>query len=429
MTTNLSRDLSSLSASEAGVLMRAGHLSAQTLLRACLDRIAAREPAVRAWAHVAEAEAMAAAAACDAVAPLSPLHGIPIGIKDVLDTADMPTAYGSPAFAGHQPAADARCVTLLREAGAIIIGKTVTAEFATYHPGPTSNPLDAGRTPGGSSSGSAAAVADRHVPLSLGTQTVGSTLRPGSFCGIHGFKPSIGRYPTDGTKTTSPTLDTIGIFSRSLPDLLLIDAVLAPAPAPLPVPSGEAIVITRTAAWGHATPAMQQALESCAKALSAAGIPVIERALPAEVEALLDYQTVIHRREVFVSLGHIRDRYPDSVSAAFSALVDAGAAITDADYAEAIAGLAAARAALPRLFEGAAALLSPAAPGIAPKGLDSTGDPIFSRIWTAIGTPCLGFPWGTDEGMPLGLQLIGPVHTDRRLIALTQELLAKINPA
>jgi len=342
----------------------------------------------------------------------------------VIDTADQPTAYGASAFAGHQPGEDADCVALLRAAGATILGKTHTAEFATYHPGPTTNPINPAHTPGGSSSGSAAAVADYHVPIALGTQTVGSMIRPGSFCGVHGFKSTLGRYPTKGLRATSHTMDTLGVFARALPDLLLMDIVLAPCPAAEPASTGNAIMIARPSAWGEASPAMQTAFESCVAALKRAGVPLIDRPLPAALEALLSVQTAIHARDVHDLLGPIAQAH--KVSPALHALIARGAAISPSKHATNLAILAAAKAALPELFKGVAALLSPAATGTAPRGLASTGDPVFSRIWTAVGTPCLGFLWSHEHGLPLGLQLISAPHTDRRLLHLAIDLLSRI---
>src|SRR3954451_11300944 len=211
-----------VSAIEAGRLMGARALSSKELVAGCLERIAAREPEVRAWAHLDPEAALAQARDRDAEAPRGPLHGIPVGVKDIVDTADMPTAYGSPIYAGHRPGRDADCVAWLREAGAVILGKTVTTEFATYEPPPTVNPLDSARTPGGSSSGSAAAVADGMVPLALGSQTAGSTIRPASFCGIAGFKPGHGWRSTRGVKRLSEGLDTLGVLARGVSDAALL---------------------------------------------------------------------------------------------------------------------------------------------------------------------------------------------------------------
>jgi Asp-tRNA(Asn)/Glu-tRNA(Gln) amidotransferase A subunit family amidase len=417
-------DPSALSATDAAHNIRAGRLTPAELVSACQARIAAREPVVHAWAHLATNTA-----AQIANAPKGLLHGIPIGLKDVIDTADQPTAYGAAAFAGHQPAEDAECVRLLCAAGAIMLGKANTAEFATYQPGPTANPINPAHTPGGSSSGSAAAVADFHVPIALGTQTVGSMLRPGAFCGIHGFKPTLGRYPTAGLCATSHTMDTLGVFARSLPDLLLMDTVLAPHPPAPPAHSGHAILIARTGAWAEASPAMQAALDRCAHALAEAGIPIIERALPPEIEAVLGFQSAIHARDVHDLLGPVAAKHP--VSPVLTALIAKGAAVSDAEHDANLDALADAKAAIPALFDGITAILSPAATGIAPEGLQSTGNPVFSRIWTAIGTPCLGFPWGHQDGLPphlpLGLQFIGAPDNDRALIHLAIELLSRIH--
>jgi Asp-tRNA(Asn)/Glu-tRNA(Gln) amidotransferase A subunit family amidase len=218
-----------LTATEAAERIRTGALTSEALVRACLDRIAERDGALHAWAHVDPDRALAEARARDAEEPRGPLHGVPVGVKDLIDTADLPTAYGSPIYAGYRPAVDAACVERLRAAGAVVLGKTVTTEFALFHPGPTCNPHDPGRTPGGSSSGSAAAVADGHVPLALGTQTAGSIIRPAGFCGVWGFKPTFERLPTAGIKPIAPSLDTLGPFARGPDDLALCAGVLAGA--------------------------------------------------------------------------------------------------------------------------------------------------------------------------------------------------------
>jgi amidase len=219
-----------LAAREAAARIAAGELTAQALVQSCLERIAAREPAVGAWAYLDPDQAMAEARARDQAAARGPLHGVPIGVKDIMDTADMPTGYGSRAYRGFRPAADAACVALARAAGAVVLGKTVTTEFAAMSPGKTRNPHDATRTPGGSSSGSAAAVADHMVPLAFGTQTAGSIIRPASFCGVVGMKPSFGLIATAGTKPLAPGLDTIGGFARSVGDIAFFLAALADRP-------------------------------------------------------------------------------------------------------------------------------------------------------------------------------------------------------
>lgn len=417
-------DLPALSASEAAARIRTGSLGSEELVRACLDRITAREPVVHAWAWVDPDAALAAARACDAEAPRGPLHGVPIGLKDVIDTADMPTEFGSEAFAGHLPARDAACVAALRAAGAVIMGKLVTAEFATYQPGPTANPLNPGHTPGGSSSGSAAAVADFHVPLALGTQTAGSVIRPASFCGIHGFKPTFGRYSNDGVIATAHRLDTLGSFARTVDDLLLVDAVLGDAvdlPAPAPV-----IGLYRSEAWDEASPAMQHALEETAARLRAAGYDVIDIAAAEPFVKLAEAQAIIHKREAFLCLGDMRRERADKVSQIFRDFIDEGECISADTYAWAYGVQDACKAEEAALFGKADVLLTPGAPGIAPEGLSATGNPRFNRAWTALGTPCLGFPGGSESGLPLGLQFVGRSGSDRALLRQGAAMLAAL---
>lgn len=417
-----------LTATEAAARIATGSLTSLELVESCLARIDAREPAVHAWAAVDAEAARAAARRADAMAPVGPLHGVPVGLKDVIDTADLPTAYGSEAYAGHQPALDAVCVQQLKRAGAIILGKVVTAEFATYRPGPTANPLNPGHTPGGSSSGSAAAVADFHVPLTLGTQTAGSVIRPASFCGVYGFKPTHNRYPTAGVLDTAAHLDTIGTFARSIDDLMLLDTVLAVPTAAGPSSTLRSIGICRSPQWAEASSAMQAALEAAAERLRAAGHKVVDVILPAIFDGLADAQAVIHKHEAWQHMGTIRRDHDAQVSEAFKAFIDAGAAVALADYAAARNVQDACKAALAQVFAEADVLLTPGAPGIAPEGLGATGNPTFNRMWTAVGTPCVGIPAAIDaSGLPLGLQFVGPLQSDRALLAFAKAVAPAID--
>src|SRR5579885_2458435 len=262
-------DLCRLSARDAARRIAAGTLTAEALMRACLERIQSREATVGAWAHIDPDHALAEARARDQSAQRGPLHGVPIGVKDIMDTADLPTGYGSRAYHGHRPGSDAACVALARAAGAVILGKTVTTEFAAMSPGKTRNPHDPAHTPGGSSSGSAAGVADFMMPLAFGTQTAGSIVRPASFCGVVGYKPSFGLVATAGVKPLAPSLDTIGGFARSVADVALFIAALTDrrdlvpsAPAARP-----RIGIYHTEPWDHAQPATAAALEAARRAL------------------------------------------------------------------------------------------------------------------------------------------------------------------
>ncbi len=380
-------------------------------LAECLARIDARDPQVRAWAHIDR----------QAQSGDGPLADVVLGVKDVIDVAGMPTTHGSPVYAGNIAASDAEAVARLRTAGAVVLGKTVTAEFATYHPGPTINPRKAGHTPGGSSSGSAAAVADGQADIALGTQTAGSMIRPGSFCGTLAFKPSFGRYPDGGVLATAPSLDTLGLFARTLDLLTAADAVVS-GEAEQPVPHAPLRVgLCRMPIWAQASAEMQGVLLDFATRLSAAGCLVHDVTLPQAFERLGEAQLVIHRTEAFQVLGDIRRAHGAEVSEEFRAMIDAGAATRAEDYAAARTLQEDCTAMLPAIFADVDLLLAPGAPGVAPEGLGATGDPMFQRIWTAVGAPCLGFPaaW-RDDGLPLGLQIVGLAGGDRQLLANAQ---------
>lgn len=381
----------------------------------CLARIDARDSAVHAWSYVDRS----------AVGGSGPLAGVVLGVKDVIDVAGMPTTHGSPIYVGNIPARDAAAVALLRAGGAAVLGKTVTAEFATYHPGPTVNPRKAGHTPGGSSSGSAAAVADGQADIALGTQTAGSMIRPGSFCGTLAFKPTIGRYPVAGVLDTAPSLDTLGLFARNLEVLVAADAVLTGAAA-LPAPQAPLrVALCRMPTWDRASAEMQNALLDFAARLNGAGCILTEVTLPEPFTQLQDAQLVIHRVEAAKVLGAIRRDHPAEVSEEFRAMIDAGAATDPADYAAARAVQDECKGLLAEVFADVDLLLAPGAQGAAPEGIGATGDPMFQRIWTATGAPCLGFPaaWRAD-GLPLGLQVIGLPGADRQLLANAQTIIS-----
>ncbi len=388
-------------------------------LRACLRRIDARDRDVRGWAYLDRT----------ATGGEGPLAGLVLAVKDVIDVAGMPTTHGSPIYADAIASRDAAAVALLRGAGAVVLGKAVTAEFATYHPGPTANPRNLAFTPGGSSSGSAALVADGQADLALGTQTAGSVIRPASFCGTFGFKPTFGRYPLDGVLTTSRSLDTLGLFARSLDILIAADAVLSgegtspPAEAPL------SIGLCPSPAWPAASEEMRGAFTAFAERLTEAGHAMTFRTLPEPFERLGDAQALIHRREAGIELGAIRRDHADQVSPAFIAMIDAGLAESEDDYQAALALQQECKALAGDVFAGVDLLLAPGAPGAAPPGHAATGDPVFQRIWTALGVPCLGFPaaW-RDDGLPLGLQLIAPAGTDRQLLANAATIIALAAP-
>jgi len=419
-------DLHALSATEAARRIAAGTLSAEKLTRALLDRIELREGTVGAFEHLDPDQALAAARAVDLGDVPGPLRGVPIAVKDLMDTADMPTAYGSPIYRGWRPRADAAVVALARAAGAVVLGKTVTTEFATYHAGKTTNPHDAAHTPGGSSSGSAAAVADTMAPLALGSQTAGSVIRPAAFCGVVGYKPSFGMIPRAGTKPLSESLDAIGVFARSVADAALFAGVLTGRPelldAATPARVGRAPValgLCLTPQWTMAAPETAALFESLPEMLARGGLAPTPVEVPAEHRPLLEAQSLVMGFELAQALSWERLTHPAQLSPELRELLAAGAAVTPADYDRAQRQAREARRALPIFFGGLDAVLVPAAPGEAPEGLAYTGDPAFSRIWTLLGVPCLTLPAGRGpRGLPLGVQLVGRIGDDARLLAV-----------
>ncbi|HEX6255194.1 MAG TPA: amidase [Euzebyales bacterium] len=410
--------LHELSATQVASAIRTGDVTATQVVTACLDRIAERETQVRAWVHVDRDAALAAARLRDEQEPTGPLHGVPVGIKDLIDTGDAPTSYGSPIYAGHRPARDAMCVQRLRDAGAVVLGKTVTTEFALFHPGPTANPCDLTRTPGGSSSGSAAAVADRMAPLALGTQTAGSIVRPASFCGIYGFKPTFGVIGTTGVKPIGPSLDTLGPLARSVDDLAVAAGVMADG-APWDVPSAPpAVAFARTHQWEQAAAATRDVLTALAERL---GLPHIT--LPDEFADLVDAQALIMGVEVVTALDAEHRAHPEVLSEDLRALLAQSRAIRPDDLEEARALADRCRGALPAVFAQHPVMLVPSAIGEAPEGLGATGDPVFCRMWTLLGTPAVAVPGlrGPD-GLPLGVQVVGDRNDDGAVLAAARWL-------
>jgi Asp-tRNA(Asn)/Glu-tRNA(Gln) amidotransferase A subunit family amidase len=421
-------------ATEAALAMARGELDASTLTAQCLARIAEREPAVEAWTFLDPDHARGQAAALGRLPAnggvRGPLHGVPVGIKDIFATADMPTENGSHLHAGRRPEADAAVVERLRAAGAVIMGKTVTTEFATFEPGKTRNPHDPGRTPGGSSSGSAAAVAAGMVPLALGSQTNGSVIRPASYCGVYGFKPSFGLISRRGMTLQAPTVDQVGLFARSLEDTALLADVLIghdpgdPATRPMAAPrlrdglergreTAPRIAFVPGPTWAEAEPETQTAFAALAERLKAPEI-----ALPEGFTDAIE----VHRKITFAELAHhLAPEYragPGGLSDRLRAMIEAGQAVLAPDYLAALEARAALIAAMEPVFGAYDALLTPAATGEAPLGLGSTGSPIFCTVWTLLGTPALSLPLLTGPaGMPLGVQLVGRRGGDEALLA------------
>ena len=414
-------DLRSLTVREAARQIAERRLTAEALTAAYLDRIEAREAVVGAWQYLDREQALATARQRDAEPPRGPLHGIPIAVKDLIDTVDMPTAYGSPIYRNHRPGADASCVALAKAAGAIVLGKTVTTEFAAFTPGKTANPRNSAHTPGGSSSGSAAAVADGMAPIGFGTQTAGSVIRPAAYCGCIGYKPSFGLINRSGVKPLADSLDTVGVLARTVEDAAFFAGVLSERPGlrHLVIPSQiPHFGLYRTPMWDAAEPATAAALDAAREALERAGVAVAELAIAPEHHTLSEAQNTIMQFETVRAFAHERTQHSAELSPRFAQMLDAGMAIGADVYDRALGRAAEARAGLVTFFGSYDAILVPAAPGEAPRGLGSTGDPVFNRMWTLLGVPCVTLPihWA-DNGLPTGVQLVGRIGDDVRLMA------------
>lgn len=418
------RELHRLGAAEARAEISAGRLAATAFVQACLDRIALREDTIGAWAHLdpefALAQARAADAALAAGAIPGPLHGVPVGVKDIIDTADLPTENGTAAFAGRRPTRDAEVVHRLKAAGAIILGKTVTTELAFYGPGKTRNPIDPARTPGGSSSGSAAAVADFQVPLALGSQTAGSILRPASFCGVLGLKPTFGDIPLDGVIAQSPPLDTLGGYGRSIEDVALLTGVLSGKPLAFPALPDRPLrlAFVKTPAWSQGDAAMREAFEGLARRH---GGLIEEVALPTDFADTGGLQRAVQFHDIARNFGPIVDAHPDVISAKLKETIAEGRKVSDEEYVAACMRKEALNGALETVFAVYDAILTPAAPGIAPEGLDSTGSPMFNFLWTYLGVPAISVPLLEIDGLPLGVQFVGRRGEDAHLLAVAQK--------
>ena len=419
----MTSDLHHLSVAAAAEGIAAGKFTSVELVTACLERIHAREDQVKAWAYLDPDQSLAQARFCDERPPTTPIHGVPVGVKDIINTANMPTCYGSQVYAGHYPVEDAECIRLLQQAGAVIMGKTVTTEFAFYAPGKTANPHNPGHTPGGSSSGSAAAVADFHVPLALGTQTSGSIIRPAGFNGVFGYKPTYNSYSLDGIHPLAPELDTLGAFSRSVGDLCLLHGVLS-GPRLTSSTAGRPgqVAFVRTPAWNAADTLMQDCMADFLRVIEQAGISVIE---PDEslLQDLIEVQQAYLARGAATSLGHVTDNHPDEVRPQTRALVAEGRRVDESFDAGLQDALARGERFLSGVFSRADLVITPSAAGEAPAGLHNTGDPMFNRIWTFLRTPCINLPLTkSTRGLPIGIQLVCNKQEDTRLFAYADYL-------
>jgi len=416
MATN---ELNELSACRIAEGIAAGAFTAEEVMRDCIKRIDARENAIHAWASFDPDLAMTEARARDKAPTKGMLHGVPIGVKDVIDTIDYPTEMGSEIYQGHRTKNDAACVSLLRAAGAIILGKTVTCEFAGMSPGATRNPLDPARTPGGSSSGSAAAVADHMVPLALGTQTRGSILRPASYCGIVGFKPSYGLVARSGLKFAAESLDTIGVLAGNIDDAALCASVLAghPEKNAQSLSSPPNIGVCRSG-LEHAQTESIEALEDAEKQLVAAGAKLQRISFPQDVDEFTAATKIINDVERARSMAWEWQTDRALISERLRDAVEQGLAVSAKDYVSALRLMEDCQARFQAESEGLDAILAPCVNGEAPVGLGYTGDPFFQGLWTALHVPAIALPIGRGpNGLPVGIQLVGQKYEDDVLLA------------
>ena len=417
------KPLNEWTATEIVAGVGAGTTTAEAVTRACLDRIAAREKDVQAWAYLNAEQAIASARAYDKGGPRGPLAGVPFGVKDIIDTADMPTEWGTPIHQGRQPKRDAACVALSRKAGGLLLGKTVTTEFANLHPGPTRNPHDLSRTPGGSSSGSAAAVADFMAPIAIGTQTTGSVIRPASFCGVIGYRPTFGEHRLHGVMEASGSLDTLGVLARSVDDVALCrDVLLGIAPQPIPeLGRPPHIALCRSHIWGQFEATTRALVEDAAQRLAKVG-RISEFDLPPDFARLNDAHRWISSFEFARTFTYEIEHHWDEISDTLR-----GGRLKDGiegDFDRYIAAKQVAeecRRRLDDLWGDVDALLTPAAFGEAPVGLPAfAGVPLF-QVWTALHVPAITLPvFKSPDGLPVGAQLLAKRHDDRKLFACAQ---------
>lgn len=422
-----------LTATQARERMAKGEMTAEAYVTACLDRIAAREETVQAWVHLDRDQALAQARAADKRRaegkPLGLLHGLPVGIKDIIDTADMPTQNGSPIFKGYQPDKDAACVAALRAAGAVIMGKTVTTELASTPPNKTRNPHNPAHTPGGSSSGSAAAVGDQMIPLALGTQTGGSVIRPGSFCGVYAMKPTLGLISRTGATLQSHTLDTIGVYGRSVTDLALIgDALSGHDPSDAVsyartrpqlsnfVTGGAAakprLLFLKSPAWEQAEPAAREALQAKVAAL---GRDIESVDVPA-MRDIIQHHGHVMGAENAAYYGPLLEQHPNGVHNLLADRIRAGMTVSGRDYIGALNARESIYAEIERVLAGYSVFVTLSSAGPAPKSLASTGNPVFNGMWTLLGVPCVSLPLMQVDGLPLGLQIVGKRRDEARVL-------------
>ncbi len=417
---------------ELAAALGSGELKPSEVIDACLAQADACESDVRAWAHLGADNARMAARLLDQISSTGPLYGVPFGIKDIIETSDMPTGYGTPIYHHHQPARDAACVALLREASGVCLGKTVTTELAHFHPGKTRNPHGLTHTPGGSSSGSAAAVAACMVPVALGTQTTGSVLRPASYCGVYGFKPSFGDVSRSGVMECVSSFDTVGWFTRSVADVEIVRQALVRIPfVPLQKPATTSLRVGlfRGPDWAEAEDYTKELLEGAASKLAKAGANVSDVASPDGFGDIATHHRTIAGYEFARAITWERTQRAPLLS---PKLVDGrcadGLASTYEQYAEAQSALVRQRAQYAQMMEAYDVLLTPSAPGEAWSGLGATGVPTFNTAWTALHVPALSAPaFSGPSGMPVGLQLVGKFRQDAALLGAAETVCAALD--
>lgn len=437
--------LTSLGAVEAARRLGAGECSSEQLVQACLERIEAAEPQVEAWAHLDPDYALEQARARDAArqsgAALGPLHGVPVGIKDIFDTRDLPTENGTVLDEGRQPTEDCAVVALLREAGAVILGKTVTTELAVFHPGKTRNPHNPAHTPGGSSSGSAAAVAAHMVPLAVGSQTNGSIIRPGSYCGVVGYKPTLGRISRHGVLAQSPRLDTVGVYGRSVEDVALIGDVLSvyddrdpdmrPRSRPrlaeiagAEPPLDPLFAFVKSPVWDQAEDDAKEAFAEIAEFL---GEGCDELDLPEPFNQAHALHRTLMLGDFAKNFAGYYGRGADRLSPILKDMIEEGRGVLAMDYNLAVDWVEILNAGLDKVFDRYDAILTPATTGQAPASLESTGSPVFCTMWTLCGTPAITLPLLSGaRGLPIGVQLVGRRGDDARLLRTARWLVARV---
>jgi Asp-tRNA(Asn)/Glu-tRNA(Gln) amidotransferase A subunit family amidase len=411
-------DITSLSVRELVTRIAKHELSAERVAQAYIEKVESLDSRVRAWQYFDASHALQQARKIDLSTSLGPLSGVPIGVKDVIDTADMPSTYGSPIYSDHRPVMDAAVVAAARTAGAIVFGKTVTTEFATYKPGPTVNPhslrLKQPRTPGGSSSGSAAAVAAGMVPLAFATQTAASVVRPAAYCGIVGYKPTFNTLPTAGVKLLSPTLDTVGVLARSVDDARLF--VSGITRRNFPIDTGKRslrIGLCKTPHWGAAEEASRHALLQAGRLLERQGATIKDANLPKGFERLADAQLGIMSYEAFQALAPEVATHGGEISEPLQSVLEIGESLGGDRYVSLLQEAEEGKHILSFVFDLFDVLIAPSAVGEAPAGLHHTGDPVFGRMWTLLGNPCVHVPTGTGpNGLPVGVTVIGPRWKD-----------------